>query len=126
MLRVKLPHVDEWNDRRRALAELYSSGLRGTRARVPHPPEHVRHVYNQFVIAHPERDALQPRLAEAGIQTAVYYARACHRQPLYLTGMTPELPVAEEWSRTALALPMYPELPERSVERICDEIRSFG
>jgi len=126
MLRVKLPHVDTWNDRRRGLAELYCDGLRGTHARVPHPSRHVRHVYNQFVIAHPERDGLQARLNAAGIQTAVYYARPCHRQPLYLTETTPELPVAEEWSRSALALPMYPELPERSVEQICDEIRSFG
>ncbi|HWT07469.1 MAG TPA: DegT/DnrJ/EryC1/StrS family aminotransferase [Xanthomonadales bacterium] len=125
ILRVKLPHVAEWNARRRALAGLYRRGLDGTRAVCPNPPSHAEHVYNQFVIVHPERDALRERLSAAGIATALYYATPCHRQPLYASESSPDLPMAEQWSRTALALPIYPELPGSAVEAICAEIRSF-
>ena len=125
ILRVKLPHVAAWNARRVEIADLYRQGLGGTRAICPEPPPRADHVYNQFVIVHPERDALRERLSAAGIATALYYGTPCHRQPLYATERGPGLPRAERWSRTALALPMYPELPARAVEAICAEIRSF-
>jgi dTDP-4-amino-4,6-dideoxygalactose transaminase len=124
ILRVKLPHVERWNERRRALAKAYRAGLQASRALMPEPPAHVRHVYNQFVIAHPERDALREHLTRAGIPSAVYYV-PCHLQPLYADAARPRLPVAEEWARTALALPIYPELPDDDVERICAEVRAF-
>jgi UDP-N-acetyl-3-dehydro-alpha-D-glucosamine 3-aminotranferase len=125
ILRVKLPHVADWNARRRALADTYRRGLDGTRAVCPQPPPHALHVYNQFVIVHPERDALRERLSAAGVATALYYGTPCHRQPLYANGHSPGLPMAEKWSRTALALPIYPELATGAVEAICTEIRSF-
>jgi dTDP-4-amino-4,6-dideoxygalactose transaminase len=125
VLRVKLPHVARWNEERRARAAAYRDGVLGTRIELPlPPPEHVRHVYNQFMVSHPERDALREHLASAGIPTALYY-RPCHLQPLYAASARQSLPVAESWSRTSLALPMYPELPLAAVARICAEIRSF-
>jgi dTDP-4-amino-4,6-dideoxygalactose transaminase len=125
ILRVKLPHAERWNAQRRALAVAYSDGLRGTRARHPQPAAHVLHVYNQFVIVHPERDALREHLARAGTATATYYAPPCHLQPLYASDGSPALPVAEELSRTALALPIYPELPLDAVDEVCEQIASF-
>lgn len=125
ILRVKLPHVAAWNARRVALAAAYRQGLGGTRALCPAPLSYTSHVYNQFVIAHPERDALRERLSAAGIGTALYYDTPCHRQPLYANDRPSQLPNAERWSRTVLALPIYPELPDGAVESICAEIRAF-
>lgn len=125
LLRVKLPHVARWNAQRRALAAAYRDGLRDTEAFIPEPPPHAIHVYNQLVIGHPRRDALRAHLDRAGIGTAIYYDLPCHRQPLYAARKTPHLPVADGWSRTALALPIYPELELAAVERVCTEIRAF-
>jgi dTDP-4-amino-4,6-dideoxygalactose transaminase len=125
ILRVKLPHVARWNEERRDRAAAYRDGLLGTRVELALlPPDDVRHVYNQFMVSHPERDALRAHLASVGIPTALYY-RPCHLQPLYAACARQSLPVAEAWSRTSLALPMYPELPLAAVARICAEIRSF-
>jgi UDP-N-acetyl-3-dehydro-alpha-D-glucosamine 3-aminotranferase len=126
ILRVKLPYVEGWNARRRVLAAAYRDGIRKTPAYTPDSPPYVAHVFNQFVIGHPHRDELRAHLDRAGISTAVYYARPCHRQPLYAERSEQRLPVAEEWSRNALALPIYPELPLAAVERICGEIRAFA
>ena len=126
ILRVKLPHVERWNAQRRELAAAYRDGIRGTPAYVPDPPPHVEHAYNQFVIGHPRRDDLRAYLDRAGIATEIYYERPCHRQPLYARESRRPLPIAEEWSRRALALPIYPELPFAAVERICGEIRAFA
>ena len=125
ILRVKLPHLARWNARRVALAGVYRRGLAGTRAICPAPPPHAEHVYNQFVIVHPDRDALRERLSAAGIGTALYYDTPCHRQPLYASESNAAAPAADRWSRTALALPIYPELPVSAAEAVCAEIRSF-
>ena len=125
ILRVKLPHVAAWNARRAALADAYRRGLGATRAICPEPLPHAEHVYNQFVIVHPERDALRERLSAAGIGTALYYDPPCHRQPLYASDGSRDLPAADRWSRTALALPIYPELAVSAVEAVCAEILSF-
>jgi dTDP-4-amino-4,6-dideoxygalactose transaminase len=124
ILRVKLPHVDEWNESRRFRAEAYRELLAGTRCEtLPTPPDR-EHVYHQFVIAHPQRDQLRDALTAAGISTAVYYALPCHLQPAFADlGEPPSLPVAERWAQTTLALPIYPELPMPAVERICETIK---
>jgi dTDP-4-amino-4,6-dideoxygalactose transaminase len=83
ILRVKLPHVDRWNQTRGRLATAYREGLRGVALRLPEPPAHVRHVYHQFVIGSTRRDTLRDHLAAAGIETAIYYPTPCHLQPMY-------------------------------------------
>jgi dTDP-4-amino-4,6-dideoxygalactose transaminase len=124
ILRVKLPNLDEWNESRRFRAKAYRELLAGTRCTIPTPSADGAHVYHQFVVAHPQRDALRQALAGEGFATAVHYLLPCHLQPAFAhLGAPPSLPVAEEWSRTALALPMYPELPMTELERICETIR---
>ncbi len=123
ILRVKLRCLDEWNLRRCAIAELYRSGLRGTRC------EHLvrqQSVYCQFVVRHPERDALRAFLAANGVETAIYYSTACHLQTAY-RGLHEllSLPIAERHSREALALPIHPELADADIARIVALVRNF-
>jgi dTDP-4-amino-4,6-dideoxygalactose transaminase len=124
ILRVKLGHVDEWNESRRFRAEAYRELLAGTRCEIPETAPDREHVYHQFVIAHPQRDQLREALRAAEIASAIYYPLPCHLQPVFADlGEPPSLPVAERWAETTLALPMYPELPMAAVERVCEVIR---
>lgn len=123
VLRVKLPFVDEWNESRRFRADAYRELLAATRCEIPIPDPLGTHVYHQFVIAHPQRDQIRAALDREGISTAVYYPVPCHLQPAFAHfGDVLSLPVAERWAQTTLALPVYPELPLSTLERICETI----
>ena len=122
ILRVKLPHIAEWNDKRRLLAEQYTEMLRqqeGIRT-----PQNVEgHVWHQYTLLSSRRDAIQERLAEDGMESRVYYPIPLHRQEAYAqwaTGVS--LPGAEQTCQECLSLPMFPELQPAHVERICASI----
>jgi dTDP-4-amino-4,6-dideoxygalactose transaminase len=76
ILRVKLPHLESWNERRRQNARRYMELLQGTEAVLPVTAPGNLHTYHQFTIRHRQRDALQAYLKEHGIATAVYYPLA--------------------------------------------------
>jgi len=122
ILRVKLPHVTEWNNKRRLLAEHYTEMLQqqeGIRA-----PESVEgHVWHQYTLLSPRRDALQEQLAEDGMESRVYYPIPLHQQEAYAqwaSGVS--LPATEQVCQQCLSLPMFPELQPALVERICASI----
>lgn len=124
ILRVKLKHLDHWNARRRERAGLYRRLLAGSPVGLP--VEHGRgaHVYHQFTIRAPLRDALREQLAARGVASAIYYPVPVHQQPVY----APEygsvtLPVSERAAREVLSLPIYPQLTESAVKDVCDALR---
>ena len=128
-LAVKLPHLPAWTAARRAHADAYRA--RFAAARVPAelrvPEAAPGHIYNQFVIRAPRRDALRAHLAAAGVTTEVYYPLPFHLQPCfaslgYRAGAFPE---AEAASREALALPIYPELAAADQEYVVACIEGF-
>jgi dTDP-4-amino-4,6-dideoxygalactose transaminase len=126
ILRVKLPHLDRWNEARRENATIYAAlledapGLELLTVRKDMTP-----VYHQFTIRVPQRDIVQQRLAEAGIQTAVYYPIPLHLQGMYrhLGYKLGDLPVSETASLDALSLPMYPELTQSQCERVATHVK---
>jgi len=130
VLRVKLRSLDEWTARRQENTALYRELLAQTPGVVlPLPgPYQTRHVWNQFVIRHPDRDGLQRFLTENGVAVAVYYPLPLHLQPCFreLGYSEGELPVAEKAAREVLALPVHPALETDQIERVCDLIRSFA
>ena len=73
VLRVKLRHLDDWNDRRRCLARFYSERLASTEIITPKVADGMEPVWHLYVIRHPRRDKLQHALAEAGIGTLIHY-----------------------------------------------------
>ena len=83
ILRVKLAHLDEWNERRRAIAARYQSGLAGCGLALPHVPEWAEPVWHLYVVQHPQRDALQQALNDAGVGTLIHYPIPPHRQQAY-------------------------------------------
>lgn len=127
LLRVKLRRLAVWTEARRRLADRYRSGLAGLPVTVPPPDEPgSAHAYHCFTIQTPRRDALAAALAGAGVGSAVFYPLPLHRQPAY-AGLKRRggLPVSERAAREVLSLPLYPELPEASVDRVCSEVRRF-
>lgn len=136
VLSIKLPHLDEWSAARRRNAEYYRSlfagaGLDGLLTLPVEPysasgaPNH--HIYNQFVIRAPRRDALCEHLVKNNIGHAIYYPVPLHLQECfahlgYREGAFPE---SEKAARESLALPIFPELSHEQQEAVVNAIASF-
>jgi dTDP-4-amino-4,6-dideoxygalactose transaminase len=126
-LRVKLARLDEWNDRRRRIAESYLAGLKSVGGlQLPFVPDWADPVWHLFAVRHPQRDALQAHLNSAGIGTLVHYPVPPHRSEAYASDQNwGDLPIAESIANTTLSLPIGPHMEHSSVERLCSEIAKF-
>ncbi|MCS7170370.1 MAG: DegT/DnrJ/EryC1/StrS family aminotransferase [Candidatus Kapabacteria bacterium] len=126
-LRIKLNHIEHWNQQRVQLAELYRQLLDIPEVR--HPVVRPGHTPNwhQYVIRAEQRDALWHYLASQGIQANVYYPIPAHLQEayVYLGYRKGDFPEAEQAAQSVLALPMFPELTPEEVELVVAAIRSF-
>lgn len=128
LLRVKLPHVGQWNERRRVIARRYRAALQNVaNLRIPEWPPEVRPVYHLFVILHATRSALQTHLTMAGIETYVHYPIPIHLQPAYadLGYRRGSFSVAEAVADELVSLPMYPSMSDGEVDQVIDAIRCF-
>jgi dTDP-4-amino-4,6-dideoxygalactose transaminase len=125
-LLVKLPHLDKWNARREYLADAYRERLADLPGLdLPVEGESGRHVYHLFVVECDNRDGLRMALQEEGIETGIHYPMPLHLQPAlrelgYHAG---DCPNAERLASRSLSLPMYPELPLESLERVTRAVR---
>jgi dTDP-4-amino-4,6-dideoxygalactose transaminase len=120
ILRVKLRHIDEWNARRRDLAQDYSRRLAELGIGIPYEAVTSRHVYHLYVIRLQERDRVQSLLKGAGVAAEVYYP-----QPVHLTDPCQHLgyrlgnfPEADRASRETLAIPLYPEMTPAQINAV--------
>jgi len=132
ILRVKLRHLGDWTDGRRAKAKRYRElfaeyELTGVVIVPNEPPPSYHHVYNQFSICCADRDALRDFLREAGIPTEVYYPVPLHLQPAFsYLGYAPgDFPLAEVASREILALPVFPELTDAQQRSVVQAMAEF-
>lgn len=125
VLRIKLRRLDEWNARRRALADLYRELLADADVLLPVEMRGVEHVHHLFVIRHPERDRLLAELHARGIGAGVHYPVPIHEQAPYADIRTvPDgAPVATALSREILSLPLYPEMTEAQVAEVAEAVR---
>jgi dTDP-4-amino-4,6-dideoxygalactose transaminase len=126
-LRVKLKHLPAWNDGRRSNAAGYDEGLRGTEVTTPPVEPCCFHVYHQYTIRSPRRNALREHLSKSGIDTGVYYPLPLHLQPCfaYLGYHKGQLPVAERATEEVLSLPVFPEMSREQHEYVVSAIRGF-
>jgi dTDP-3-amino-3,4,6-trideoxy-alpha-D-glucose transaminase len=127
VLRVKLRHLEAWNERRRSVAARYLEGLAGTGLVLPESPPDAGHVWHLFVVRTPRRDELRQMLADAGVETGVHYPCAPHRQPVFAElAIDPRsLPVADGLQHEVLSLPMGPHLPDDQIDYVVDRVRAF-
>jgi dTDP-4-amino-4,6-dideoxygalactose transaminase len=117
ILLAKLPHLAEWNRRRREIAAAYREGLAGTDVVLPTEATGRYHVYHLFVLRARDRAALQTSLRERGVVALVHYSIPVHAQAAYaeLQSEAPFLTETERATREVLSLPVYPELTDEDI-----------
>jgi len=125
ILSAKLKHLEDWTEKRRALAAFYGELLKDSGVITPRESEGVRHVYHLYVVRVKNRDAVQATLMDKGILTGIHYPIALPNLLAYrYQGYNPkDFPVATQFSREVLSLPIYPELERSRVEYVCQELR---
>lgn len=133
VLRVKLPHLEEWTTRRQRNAQQYElmfgdAGLSG-KIDLPFVRTGARHIFHQFVIRVRDgrRDALREHLRARGVGTDVYYPVPLHLQECfaYLGYQKGDFPIAEQSANETLALPVYPELTDEQQDYVVSSVRAF-
>ncbi|MEL7625541.1 MAG: DegT/DnrJ/EryC1/StrS family aminotransferase [Anaerolineaceae bacterium] len=122
ILNVKLPFLPEKIHRRRAIASIYDQRLADTGFVLPKHQSGTEHAMHLYVIQADKRDELQAFMKENGVGTGIHYPLAVHQQPAYLGRLrgSNELPVTEKIVPRILSLPMYPQLSDENVHRVCD------
>jgi dTDP-3-amino-3,4,6-trideoxy-alpha-D-glucose transaminase len=127
LLRVKLQHLDRWNEQRRALARFYDDALGHTsHVQLPIARCAEAHVYHLYVIQHPERDRLRAHLAARGVETLIHYPVLLHKQRLFRRPEQPALPIAETIAPRLLSLPLYPQLRIDEAQAVADAVLTFA
>jgi len=128
VLRVKLPHLDDWAEARRRNAALYDEILAGVEeVRTPHVDPSAYHVYNQYTLRAHQRDELREFLSSRDIGTGLYYPLGLHLQECFrsLGGSQGDLPVTEALTGDVVSLPIFPELREDQVVEVGEAVREF-
>jgi dTDP-4-amino-4,6-dideoxygalactose transaminase len=127
VLRVKLPHLDTWNEARRRNASMYDELLAGARLDLPRTTPDRDHVFHLYVVQTERRDEMLEHLAKDGIRAGIHYPVPIHLQEAYRErGFGPgSFPLTEAMAPRLLSLPMYPELDENQMRRIADAVTRF-
>ena len=125
-LRVKLVKLDEWNSRRKVLAESYLEGLKDSGLGLPHVPEWADPVWHLFVIRSASRERLQRVLQDSSISSMIHYPIPPHLQGAYAElGMSEgSLPIAERIHREVMSLPIGPHLDAGTLVRVIECVLS--
>jgi dTDP-3-amino-3,4,6-trideoxy-alpha-D-glucose transaminase len=125
-LRVKLKHLDRWNEQRRAVAARYDDKLAGIPGlTLPRAPQWAESVWHLYVVQTPLRAELMKALDAAGIGSLIHYPIPPHLQQAYADLGRPKgtFPLAERLAETVLSLPMGPHLKNDAVDKVADVIR---
>jgi dTDP-4-amino-4,6-dideoxygalactose transaminase len=126
ILRVKLPHLAVDNQRRREIAARYTAAVgNAVSISAPGVGDGCLHAMHLYVLEADDRAGLMQHLAEAGIGCALHYPQPIHAQPAYAARLRAALPYTERLYQRLLSLPMYPELIDDDVERVCVALREW-
>jgi dTDP-4-amino-4,6-dideoxygalactose transaminase len=123
VLRVKLKHIDRYNDLRRDIAAIYTSRLHGL-VRCPVETGYGRHVYHQYTLRTDRREQVIAALTENNISCVIYYPIPIHLQKAfaYLGYREGDFPESEAAAKEVLSIPVYPELPHETAHEVADVI----
>jgi dTDP-4-amino-4,6-dideoxygalactose transaminase len=122
ILRVKLRHLDRYNAARKAIAARYEESLKGLPLALPR--RYPGHIWHQYTVRSPKRDALKAALDATGIASMIYYPIPAHRQPLYAADSAgAKLPNTDAAAAEVLSLPIFPHLTEAQQRRVCEALR---
>ncbi|MBY8963947.1 DegT/DnrJ/EryC1/StrS family aminotransferase [Flavobacterium sp. D11R37] len=126
VLNVKLPYLDNENQRRREIARYYTQNIKNSAIILPKVPEDENsHVWHLYIIRCKERDRLQKYLTDSGIQTLIHYPIPPHRQEAYKEMNELNLPITEAIHNEVLSLPVSPVLTDEEVKHITAALNNF-
>jgi len=129
VLRVKLRHLEEWTELRRARAVEYDAMLADLPLVLPYVPSGYRHVYHLYVIECDDRDGLQSYLASRGVTALTHYPITIHQQEGFPWGrqarLHSSLPLTERSAARVLSLPMFPELRQDELRQVAEAIKAW-
>ena len=125
VLLAKLPHLEEGNRHRAAIAAMYYEGILNPLIELPRRTEDVGNVYHIFPIFCDERDRLQQHLKKCGIETLIHYPIPPHQQECYREYAHLSLPITEQIHRTELSLPIGPTMSEAEAQQVIEAINAF-
>ena len=132
VLSVKLPHLDAWSAGRRERAAVYRKAFASLPLTLPVEPWAAsglanHHIYNQFIVRTPKREALRSHLTSAGVATEIYYPLSLHQQACFrdLGYGEGDFPESERAARETLALPIFPELTAEQQNYVIAKVAEF-
>lgn len=127
VLAVKLKYLDAWNARRQSIAARYQAALADLPITLPTTPAGASSVWHLYVVATPQRDALQQHLTASGVQTLIHYPVPPHKQQAYQHSSVAQAnyPLAEQYAKQILSLPIGPQLSDADVETTISAIHTF-
>lgn len=128
LLRVKLPHLDAWNDIRRAHAKRYEESIINPAVKKPICEAQNRHIYYTYVISAEDREDMRRYLEKLGISSGVYFPVPLHLQKVFenLGYQKGDMPNAEYLAEHGLAIPMFAELTDEEQERVIEALNNYG
>lgn len=125
ILSVKLPHLDDENNRRREVADYYLANIKNQQIVLPTNELKENHVWHLFVIRTANREKLQAFLSENGIQTVIHYPIPTHHQEAYKELANLSLPVSEKLHNEVLSLPISPVMTNVQIEKVVEVINRY-
>ncbi len=124
ILRIKLKHIDDYNQRRLEVARSYNRLLADSRFETPAIADDRDHIFHQYTVLCDERDIVREHVIAQGVACAVYYPIPLHRQKAFANTVQPALPVTESTASRCLSLPIFPEMTGQQVETVCEAMLS--
>ena len=126
-LKVKLKYLDQWNNRRRAIAKSYNKEMANPKVQLQKVPDWADPVYHLFVVIPDNKEAFVKHLADNNIVAAYHYPVPCHLQKAYahLNYKKGDFPNAERLADNCVSLPMYAELTDEQVAHVIKTVNQF-
>ncbi len=127
ILKVKLPHLDQWIEKRRSIARVYEASLPPCVVKPSEMPW-VKHTYHLYVVRSQKRDQLRAWLESKGVSTGMHYPVPIHLQEAWYRYdfSRISLPATEAAANEIVSLPIFPELTMEEVEYVCDCVKEFS
>ena len=119
ILRIKLRHIDEYNQGRKRVALSYNQPLADSKIITPIIPQDHDHVFHQYTVLADNREEIRQHLLSKQIACAVYYPIPLHRQQAFADAPAVSLPVTEDISQRCVSFPIFPEMSEQQIETVC-------
>lgn len=122
ILRIKLKHIDEYNQGRKRVAQTYNRLLQASNIETPIIPQDHDHVFHQYTVLADNRDEIKEHVLSKQIASAIYYPIPLHQQKAFADAPKVSLPVTEDISQRCVSFPIFPEMTEQQVEAVCQAI----